>query len=100
MDTSPPSVKADFGFHYDEYLVDLCTVCADTWHWPPLVTLAQPEALLLDMITRVNLKDAIERATEKGGCITAEEVQAWLVTHGTGDSIQPHEYDMTPIDFS
>jgi hypothetical protein len=52
------------------------------------------------MITRVNLKDAVERATEKGGCITAEEVQAWLATHGTGERIHPREYDMAPIDFS
>jgi len=97
LDPSPPIVPADFGFHHEWWLVKLCRICANNWHWTPDETLAQPLALVFDMIRDHNLQDAVETARDKGHCESVEDVLDYLRAYRDEDPFEIIEYDDLPL---
>lgn len=92
-------MSGDFGYHNDPYLVSLCTICAEIWHYTPLETLAQPESMLLDMIARVNLKDAVERIRDDDPHIHPTDVLAMLETMSAPDPFDDVQAEMRTLQF-
>ena len=96
MDTSPPSVSGDFGFHNERWLVKLCLLCAENWHWTVRETLNQPLEMIWDMLREHNIKDAVKTGRDQHQLETVEETLDFLETQDP-DFLDSERYDVAPV---
>lgn len=91
-------IPEDFGYHNEQWVVDLCYTCAERWGWTPEETIQQNLDLVYDMMTRANIESALRDADEGEVSMLRRRTDDWQ-PQASKRADNPEDDDMLEFEF-